>query len=320
MASDSLVKSRTHESIPESDLQQLIREGIQLLQYVARHGDLTIDPEIAQGIYRAKYRIDTRHWSVEDETLLLQCYDRLAKQVYPVTVESIKAVVPDTKDGKLELPGASRVITWYRRYTVLTLIFLLIVQMYYLFGYALTQNLLTSVGSTDALNSPMPPDMEANYQLLRNWNHIWLGGRNIPLDAERTANEDSPVEYSANLIAAQSVLQILQNYILPLMYGLLGAFIFVLRSLLQQVRTLTYTASREVGYRLRLTLGCLAGMITGWLLKPEMGDMALSPMALAFIAGYSIEVLFTLLDRLIDGIRRQPDSAPEASSTGRAPD
>ena len=61
-------------------------------------------------------------------------------------------------------------------------------------------------------------------------------------------------------------------------------------------------------------------MITGWLLKPEMGDMALSPMALAFIAGYSIEVLFTLLDRLIDGIRRQPDSAPEASSTGRAPD
>ena len=47
-----------------------------------------------------KYRIDTRHWSVEDETKLLQCYDRLAKQVYPVTVESIKAVVPDTKDGK----------------------------------------------------------------------------------------------------------------------------------------------------------------------------------------------------------------------------
>ena len=30
-------------------------------------------------------------------------------------------------------------------------------------------------------------------------------------------------------IAAQSVLQML-NYILPLMYGLLGAFIFVLRS------------------------------------------------------------------------------------------
>ena len=321
MAGDPVIKP-TAPSSPseEGDFRLLIKEGSQLLHYVARHGDLTVEPHIAEGIYRAKYRIDTKYWNVEDETLLLQCYDQLAKQVYPVTVESIKAVTPNGNNSRPGAPGASRVIAWYRRYTVLTLILLLFVQMYYLFGYSLTQALNNTVSPTDTQHHLMTPDMEANYQLLKKWNLLWSVGDALPLDKQQTADKDSPVKYSANLIAAQSVLQMLQSYILPLMYGLLGAFIFVLRSLLYQVRTLTYTASREISYRLRLTLGCLAGMITGWLLKPEMGDITLSPMALAFIAGYSIEVLFTLLDRLIDSIRRKPGPGTEVIPAARQND
>jgi hypothetical protein len=59
-------------------------------------------------------------------------------------------------------------------------------------------------------------------------------------------------------------------------------------------------------------------MITGWLLKPEMGDMNLSPMALAFLAGYSIEVMFTLLDRLIDGIRKNTEVATPSSGARKS--
>ncbi|PKF80418.1 hypothetical protein CW749_05715 [Vibrio sp. vnigr-6D03] len=313
--SNKPVKTLANDSRPQSgkDLQRLANDGGLLLHYVARHGDLSIDADIAMGIARANEKMGTKYWSTEDEIQLLHCFDRLAKQVYPVTVESIKAVVPNVTDGKASFNGAARVITWYRRYTVLTLICLLAFQMFYLFGHSLTQTLVKSLPQAEF---PLSQDLEANYQLLKKWNGIWMFGQEFQFNTQ--TNTESELEYQANLISAQSVLQMLQNYVLPLMYGLLGAFIFVLRSLLQQVRNLTYTASREVGYRLRLTLGCLAGMITGWLLKPEMGDMTLSPMALAFLAGYSIEVMFTLLDRLIDGIRRNTDTTVSSQPKTRS--
>ncbi|WP_104398758.1 hypothetical protein [Vibrio penaeicida] len=315
--SNKPVKTLANDSRPQSskDLQRLANDGCLLLHYVARHGDLSIDADIAMGIARANEKMGTKYWNTENEIQLLHCFDRLAKQVYPVTVESIKAVVPNVTDGKASFNGAARVITWYRRYTVLTLICLLAIQMFYLFGHSLTQTLADALPQAEF---PLSQDLEANYQLLKKWNGIWMFGQGFQFDTQyNIAPQTHPeLEYQANLIAAQSVLQMLQNYVLPLTYGLLGAFIFVLRSLLQQVRNLTYTASREVGYRLRLTLGCLAGMITGWLLKPEMGDMTLSPMALAFLAGYSIEVMFTLLDRLIDGIRKNTEVV-SASTGGR---
>nr|WP_217702079.1 hypothetical protein [Vibrio ostreicida] len=280
----------------QESVKVLIIEGYQMLEYIARHGELTIDPKVAAGIYRANERFNGNQWGVADDMVLLQCYDQLAKQIYPVTLESLIAVKPQIERRQWLAPSAGNVINWYRRYTVLTLILLLIVQMYALFGYALTDGLNAKKAT---LMVTWPDDVQANYQLLKAWNRIWLLGQALPVPAESARS----VHLSTQLIAAQGVLQMLQIYILPLMYGLLGAFIFVLRSLLYQVRTLTYTASREVAYRLRLTLGCLAGMITGWLMKPELGDMTLSPMALAFLSGYSVDVLFTVLDRFIDQIR-----------------
>lgn len=298
----------------KTSLRLLISEGYQMLEYVARHGELSIDSRVAAGIHLSKRRIDGKQWSAEDETLLLQCYDQLAKQIYPVTLESLKAVKPQLRKQKWDAPSASKVINWYRRYTVMTLLLLLLVQMYYLFGYTLTLALTVQVDTLDLEPTHWPAEVQANYQLLTEWNTVWLMGRKLSLESFTPQDTlDLPVLFSAQLIAANSVLQMLQNYVLPLLYGLLGAFIFVLRSLLHQVRTLTYTASREVGYRLRLTLGCLAGMITGWLMKPEMGEMALSPMAIAFLSGYSIEVLFTLLDRMIDQVR-QSQKAPSSNS------
>lgn len=296
------------------ELKVMIGEGIQMLEYIARHGELSVDPQVASGVYRAKERMGSRQWKVDDEILLLQCYDQLAKQIYPVTLESLTAVKSNNKNGKLSAPSAAKVINWYRRYTVVTLLILLMVQMYSLFGYTLTQALYESNEMSSIPPSEWSPETQANYHLLTTWNRVWLLGTSLSSDPERADSEG--VALSTQLIAAESVLKMLQSYILPLIYGLLGAFIFVLRSLLNQVRTLTFTASREVGYRLRLTLGCLAGMITGWLMKPEMGEMALSPMAMAFLAGYSIEVLFTLLDRLIDQIRQnQPASTAKRHSS-----
>jgi hypothetical protein len=106
---------------------------------------------------------------------------------------------------------------------------------------------------------------------------------------------------------SDSILNVLQSYILPLLYGLLGAFIFVLRDLLREIKSLTFTYDDEIRYRLRLPLGSLAGMIVGWFLKPEEAGLgaSLSPMALAFLMGYHVEILFAMMDKAIANIRKQ---------------
>jgi hypothetical protein len=78
-----------------------------------------------------------------------------------------------------------------------------------------------------------------------------------------------------------------------------------------EIKQRTYSYDCEVKYRLRLTLGALGGMIVGWFFQPDEADAiaSLSPMALAFLMGYNIELLFTIKDRVIDKIRQAVDKS-----------
>lgn len=103
-------------------------------------------------------------------------------------------------------------------------------------------------------------------------------------------------------LSAEFMLIILQVYLLPILYGLLGASVYVLRKIMREIADATYSPDRS--YLLRLALGTLSGLIIGWfvfLLPGQSVVSTLSPMALAFLVGYNIEVVFLLMDRLIDG-------------------
>jgi hypothetical protein len=186
--------------------------------------------------------------------------------------------------------------------------------------------------------------IDANYKLLMLWNQVWsLGGhfsdvmpqytqKKFELNKKILLRENqndkldkltleqslyqARIVYFGNLLSAEAVLKVLQGYILPLLYGLLGAFIFVLRSLLGEIKSITYTYDCEIRYRLRLTLGALGGMIIGWFLKPEDVQMSasVSSMALAFLMGYNVDVLFTLMDKIIDNLRQSIDKTPANTS------
>lgn len=113
-------------------------------------------------------------------------------------------------------------------------------------------------------------------------------------------------------ITPQSVLWDIQNrmaelnaWILPFLYGLLGASVYVMRDMLDpSTPTLGFAAAL-----LRISLGGIAGIIIGWFAaftgsKPgESGGIALIPFSLAFVAGFSIDVLFAVLDRVQKMIR-----------------
>ena len=90
------------------------------------------------------------------------------------------------------------------------------------------------------------------------------------------------------------------GWLLPFLYGLLGACVYVMRRLLFDTKT---AVVENVVIVLRLALGALAGVAIGWVTLPNAGIPAFSsasswPYVLAFLAGFSIDILFAILDRL----------------------
>jgi hypothetical protein len=98
----------------------------------------------------------------------------------------------------------------------------------------------------------------------------------------------------------QSSMAALSGWVLPFLYGLLGASVFVMRDLLNP-RTPTLGFFPTL---LRVALGGIAGIIIGWFWIPtasktaDVASITSVPFGLAFFTGFSIDVLFSLLDRL----------------------
>ena len=156
----------------------------------------------------------------------------------------------------------------------------------------------------------------------------------FPADPPRpadTAAADAPRRvFSADIeLAARNYMKMkgelevvlcsLSGYILPLLYGALGAFAFILRKLSDPVGKLTYAYDTRVSYTLRVHIGALGGLAVGWFINGNSpisglggsaasGLVALSPLALAFVAGYGSDLLFTALDKVVAAFSPLPAS------------
>ena len=112
--------------------------------------------------------------------------------------------------------------------------------------------------------------------------------------------EEEDARGTRTLAHARFVLFAFQAYVLPLLYGLLGACTYVLRMLSRDVRSYSYTPDSHVRYKIRLVLGTLSGLAITWFFEPGSETLkSLSPLALAFLAGYSVEILFAAMDRFV---------------------
>lgn len=106
---------------------------------------------------------------------------------------------------------------------------------------------------------------------------------------------------------------ILGSGILPVLYGALGASVFLARKhLFSTVET--YTMSNPISEMLvRIGLGAVAGVAVGWFQFPKAAEQFTStPLAIAFAAGFSIDIVFSFLERLIstfDFRRESPSKA-----------
>lgn len=115
------------------------------------------------------------------------------------------------------------------------------------------------------------------------------------------------------VLLASRVLEVLQQYLLPLLYGWLGAMAYVLRTLGAQARARLYSIDEHINFSLRIWLGIVAGLAIGWFFRGGTDDEtatavgSISALALAFVSGYSVDLLFTAMDRIVAAFSSAPD-------------
>jgi len=93
--------------------------------------------------------------------------------------------------------------------------------------------------------------------------------------------------------------------LIPFLYGAFGACIFILRQAEEQLRERTFDPRRLPEYRNRLVLGTLSGGVIVLLYSSggSEADIKITEAALGFIGGYSIDLIFSLLDRIVNTLK-----------------
>lgn len=94
-------------------------------------------------------------------------------------------------------------------------------------------------------------------------------------------------------------MELLGTWLLPAMYGALGALMFHMRAFIDPL----IPNPRPERVLLRVALGIFAGVSVAWFLTPTVADgingVGLGVLTVAFLLGFSIDVFFALLDRLV---------------------
>jgi len=142
-----------------------------------------------------------------------------------------------------------------------------------------------------------------------NLNNVDIVEESVPHDStgapmQRVQKKSDVGIEKSSLTLAKIILNSMSQFIFPLLFGLMGAYLFVLRSVLSSIKSLTFVSGDQIGYRVRLVLGALSGLAIGFFFgETDSGKpfsiSNLSPLTLAFLAGYSVDLLFNMMDSLI---------------------
>ncbi len=109
---------------------------------------------------------------------------------------------------------------------------------------------------------------------------------------------------------ADLVVGVVGTYLLPVLFGTMGATAYVVRAISEEIRNTTFSTTSPVRHFIRVALGGLMGAVIG-LFSSSTNQLTLPPLALAFLAGYGVEGVFGLFDGLI--ARLTPMSSTKGS-------
>lgn len=118
-----------------------------------------------------------------------------------------------------------------------------------------------------------------------------------------------------DMFGGLTILYWLAGSLTPFAYGAFGATVRLLRITETRLRERSFDPRRLAEHRNRLVLGTLSGGVIV-LIYSSGGvgetDVKLTEAALGFLAGYSIDLLFSLLDRLVKAVSPDDEKAKPA--------
>jgi hypothetical protein len=149
-------------------------------------------------------------------------------------------------------------------------------------------------------------------QELRNWNVIssrltyvspitWLAPRKL----DRTTGL-SEEEWESSDLRTLIFLAGLTGFVMPMLLGLLGACVYVVREINYQIQTSTLEAQESIRGTRRMLLGAILGGLVGVIWTADqpvrLEGLSLSLGALAFFVGFSVEIVFRLADNVVQSV------------------
>jgi hypothetical protein len=105
--------------------------------------------------------------------------------------------------------------------------------------------------------------------------------------------------------------------LLPILYALLGTCAYLLRSFEEQLRSLTFAPSSRANWA-RFLIAGIGGAVVGLFQNFSItGGASVSPLAIAFLVGYAVDVFFSFLEGLMQSFAKPKTSpAPKPSPAG----
>jgi hypothetical protein len=141
---------------------------------------------------------------------------------------------------------------------------------------------------------------------------------------DRAPFGDIQIRYGTEAVA-RSNLETLRNLVLPVLYGALGAWVWLLRQRYHEVLERRIRTPVWGEYMQRVLLGAVFGAAIGYLnvksfLPETLANVSL--IGLAFVVGYNVEVVFWLFDQMLSAMRergteRKQDRARRRESAKR---
>jgi hypothetical protein len=338
------------------------------LLYHAVCGGQELPSAVREPIVKARAKLERGEMLIEEEEgKFLEAYAKLATRVAPVTAATLDATSRRRARtgwlgrllGLRPVSDAQRLVTWFG---ILAMALILLIAL-----GEWTLTFMRSIGDAEkkiSLNSvemrelngrlasiekqikmldptaSSRPDSAAMRQSLEVQKDavlvkLWaLEHNNEELDSTvsesyRTLQRALPFQ-RVQLKYVIGSLGVFGSFLLPALYGALGTCAFVLRSLFREMVDRTFDGRRTGEFMVRIFLGMLSGLSLQWLVVRADGTVAggMTPTVLAFLGGYSVEMIFAVMDRLVQVVTGrmrtpnrpgQPAARPKPGATPEGP-
>lgn len=155
-------------------------------------------------------------------------------------------------------------------------------------------------GVQTANPAPVLPDPPVGEYYVSMSNYLTSVGISVSPPGGQLSIDD---QVANGLRTSSDIVLILGSWVLPALYGLLGAMVFQLRLIMNPMLPNPHLGSVVV----RSALAMMAGVSIAWLagsLEIQKLSPGLAVFGLAFMFGFSIDIFFATLDKLVNSISK----------------